>query len=816
MSAAQSLVKSIKRIHLAPIRGTQIFELLCALAFWVIVPGAAKSANNLVRLVSPGPWSGVSGLVGYSGRIWFINSVKFVDHNSADVYSYNPANGETRYERHLFSQDGGQPAVANGLLYWPFEDSRSSTGHGEYMVTNGRDWQWRILPDGEVFHVHAMIAYRGTLFAATGAWRGALQRSNDSGITWQVIYDHPTPPRSVSRITSLAVVAETLYAGLTDYRLQGSKLLRWTGRTLKPVEGWPPGTMVSSLSSYRGWLYGVNTTEGNSAAWRTDGKKSQRVNDLNGYRVRAFAAGPDALWAVSASERGGVLWRSTDGLKWSRVQKLREAEPLDVLVYAGEVYVGTKGPNGRGTLWGPRPPAPLEPQPNSSRLVSNRRPLTDKRLVQAFNDLDRVLAEKVTYMSQRSRLFSALLPLGLNNTKQVGEALITRLEGPFPDVETTLYGGQLTVTATQLAQWSLFWAIALNGHGKVSPGLLSKPWKEKPNRSAKYLHPAPAAAWAVAQLGQADDDTLAALIAGLDRSDYPLWVKGDLIGALTAVTGERFGYDMAAWSNWWQRRKSNDRDAMSNVPGGTFLMGSNSGEVSEKPIHRVNVRAFSIDRLETTNAEFAQFVTSTGHVTDAERNGVGWHWDGEWREIKMANWRHPHGPKSSIGGLDRHPVVQVSWNDAQAYCRSRGKRLPTEAEWERAARGDGRRVYPWGDEPPRKDMRYLASYGNDRCCQADWGDGYFFTAPVGSFPGGRSPFGVEDLAGNVWEWVEDTFDENFYRRSPSANPVNDSKGKRKVIRGGGWGNNPDGLRSTLRHANPPDIGLSMVGFRCAR
>jgi formylglycine-generating enzyme required for sulfatase activity len=366
-----------------------------------------------------------------------------------------------------------------------------------------------------------------------------------------------------------------------------------------------------------------------------------------------------------------------------------------------------------------------------------------------------------------------------------------------------------------MAGWYLLWAVALNGHGKLPPELLVESWTERANRSEKYLHPGPAAAWAVAQLSQPDDETIAALIAGLHRAEYPLWFKGDLVGALTAVTGERFGYDMAAWSNWWHRRKSNDQGAMINIPEGTFLMGSERGDAAEQPVHRVNLRAFSIDRLETTNSQFAEFVASTGHVTDPERGNVGWHWDGEWREIKKADWRRPHGPKSSIQGLDRHPVVQVSWNDAQAYCRWRGKRLPTEAEWERAARGEGRRIYPWGDEPPRKDTRYLASYGNDRCCGADGGDGYLFTAPVGSFPGGRSPFGVDDLAGNVWEWVQDTFDEKFYRNSPSANPVNNSKGKRKVIRGGGWGNDPIGLRSTLRHANPPDIGLSMVGFRCA-
>ena len=251
------------------------------------------------------------------------------------------------------------------------------------------------------------------------------------------------------------------------------------------------------------------------------------------------------------------------------------------------------------------------------------------------------------------------------------------------------------------------------------------------------------------------------------------------------------------------------------VPRGTFTMGSDKDEPSERPAHRVTIAAFQIDRFETTNTEFVAFVAATRHVTDPERAGLGWVWDGQWREVRGADWRHPHGPGSSIEGLERHPVVQVSWHDARAYCLWKGKRLPTEAEWERAARGDGRRIYPWGNAPPRDGRGYRASYGSDDCCRADASDGFRFTAPFGSFPLGRSPFGVDDMAGNVWEWVEDWFDPGFYRRSPPANPVNRTPGEMKVIRGGGWGNNPWGLRSTLRHANPPHYGLDMVGFRCA-
>ena len=172
-----------------------------------------------------------------------------------------------------------------------------------------------------------------------------------------------------------------------------------------------------------------------------------------------------------------------------------------------------------------------------------------------------------------------------------------------------------------------------------------------------------------------------------------------------------------------------------------------------------------------------------------------------WSYVPGADWRHPYGPDSSIEGRGDHPVVQVSWRDAAAFCAHYGMRLPTEEEWELAARGTDGRRYPWGNREPMSADPPLANAGTARCCAQEPADGAARTAPVGSYPRGRSPYDLDDMAGNVWEWTASRF---------PGRPGD------VALRGGGWGNNAHCLRVSYRHANPPDRGLDMVGFRCAR
>jgi len=252
------------------------------------------------------------------------------------------------------------------------------------------------------------------------------------------------------------------------------------------------------------------------------------------------------------------------------------------------------------------------------------------------------------------------------------------------------------------------------------------------------------------------------------------------------------------------------------VPEGNFTMGSNDGSSDEQPVHTVYLDAFWIDQTEVTNAMFSLFVERTGYQTDAEGKGSSYVFDGaNWNDVSGADWQHPQGPSSGLAGLNDHPLVHVSWNDAEAYCGWAGARLPSEAEWEKAARGTDGRTYPWGNQSPAGNLLNFA----DVNLNVDWADknvndGYEFTAPVGSYPSGASPYGALDMAGNVWEWVADWYGETYYSQSPSSNPTGPASGEVRVLRGGSWVSDEDVVRSAHRVRSNPTDSFDFVGFRC--
>ena len=229
-------------------------------------------------------------------------------------------------------------------------------------------------------------------------------------------------------------------------------------------------------------------------------------------------------------------------------------------------------------------------------------------------------------------------------------------------------------------------------------------------------------------------------------------------------------------------------------------------ERDELPRRRVTLDAFYMDRFLVTNSQFAGFVRATGYRTFAEvqRESKVWLWDnGSWKRPSVPNayWRSPSG-RGGILAESTNPVVQVSWDDATAYCQWAGERLPTEAEWEKAARGSDGRRYPWGDA-----WDSTKANGERKLSR---------TTPVGSYPQGVSPYGAHDMAGNVWQWIADWYAEGYYKIGPNGNPLGPEAGKSRVTRGGSWLDHPAVLTTTFRHSIPPSYAVNVVGFRCAK
>ncbi len=234
-----------------------------------------------------------------------------------------------------------------------------------------------------------------------------------------------------------------------------------------------------------------------------------------------------------------------------------------------------------------------------------------------------------------------------------------------------------------------------------------------------------------------------------------------------------------------------------NVPAGPFTMGNHSGPQDERPAHQVTLPAFTIDRFPATNAQFAEYLNAVGPVN--KRGERLFDIDDPDARIHQVS-----GKWAADTGFEDHPVIEVSWAGARDYCAWRGKRLPTEAEWEKAARGTDGRRHPWGDAPPdRFRARFGAAY-ND-------------TAPVDKFPAGASPYGVQDMAGNAWEWVSSAYRPYPYRADDGREDL--AAGPVRGTRGGGHDSPAEEITVTQRGRNlsrNPASGHHNIGFHCAK
>lgn len=274
-----------------------------------------------------------------------------------------------------------------------------------------------------------------------------------------------------------------------------------------------------------------------------------------------------------------------------------------------------------------------------------------------------------------------------------------------------------------------------------------------------------------------------------------------------------------------------------DIPAGSFTMGTDDPRGypadGEGPPHRVELAAYRIGAHTVTNAEFAAFADAVGHRSTAEELGTSFVFAGLlpsrfpptravaaapwWREVAGATWRRPEGPQSSIDGRLSHPVVHVSWYDATAYAAWAGMRLPTEAEWERAARGpEEGHHYPWGDEREPGGEHRMNVFQGDFPRHDTGADGWVGTCPVGSYP--ANAFGLHEATGNVWEWCSDWYAADYYARSPAVSPPGPETGTARVLRGGSYLCHDSycwRYRVDSRNANTPDSTAGNVGFRVA-
>ena len=230
------------------------------------------------------------------------------------------------------------------------------------------------------------------------------------------------------------------------------------------------------------------------------------------------------------------------------------------------------------------------------------------------------------------------------------------------------------------------------------------------------------------------------------------------------------------------------------VPAGSFTMGSNAASsVNEKPAHAVVLAAFYVDVHEVTNEQFAAFLSEVGNQSE---EGATW-LKADASKVRIHQSGVVWQPDE---GYADHPVTFVRWYGAAAFCNWRGGRLPREAEWEKAARGEDERTYPWGEDDPESSLANFSSRD---------------TTPVGLYPDGVSPYSVYDMAGNVWEWVADWYDSGYYQNSPVENPQGPASGTVKLVRGGAWNSGAENLRVSLRRERTIQSALDKVGFRCA-
>jgi hypothetical protein len=519
----------------------------------------ARQPLSLEILTQTGPWPVASRLIGYNGRLWFANSVKGVNHNAADIWSIDLISGKKRYERSLFSQDAGLPLVYNGLLYWPFEDALLSFGNGIIGVTDGENWSRMVIPGTPIYHSYEAINWRGHLLALAAAGDTALHRylGHDGGpdlnnAQWQSIVRHTAPRGKIARLKELTHFNGAVYAVLRDGKKR--RLARWSGEDgarFEDVLPWPRYKYLNGLTVHKGALYALVGRGAAREIWRHDGQTSYRVGPSG--RFADLASDGDTLWLAGFD---GQLLSSIDGSDWQRHKRLEGGRPITLNIIDGGLFAAGRGDDGRGIIWWQKGHALHPATPRDDRAQQWAEGLTAKAPSNADIDwqakgaaIDRLLADPQTFISYRGGPLGDALKFALENNAPQG-FFADRLRADIADSAYQGFGSGAQTGTADLAQMLILSAMAEARHSQVPHALILKPWRSKANSYEKYIEPSMAAIHAAGRAQQGDKATVAALLKRLDYKDDPDWLRSQIIGALTAATGQHFGYDIAAWQRW--------------------------------------------------------------------------------------------------------------------------------------------------------------------------------------------------------------------------------------------------------------------------
>ncbi len=531
-----------------------MIRLLPVLFLWILAGFGVSPAvaAELAVLARPGPWPVADNLVVYQNKIWFSAAVKGVNHNSADIWSYEPTHKNLQFERYLFTQDTGYPTVHKGYLYWPHEDMRIGLGNGMVTVTDGRTWQTRtIASQDHMMHTHAVAEWRGQLVAALAGWNSSLAVSSDGGKDWQLLVNDKPRVGRFHRYNHLAVLGEHLY--VRHWETTGMSLAEYRDGEIKDVVSWPKNRTFSKLVRFKDALYSlVRNDDGENQLWRLkDGVARPLEVKTGGAGKVLLVSDQQALWIITADRNQGRLWVSDDGLTFVAQHSFHGGWPYSaVVLQPGKVYVGGEGADGRAVLWGP------SASPSQVALTAAPPPLMSDPYRNRNFDIDGArqrmalaLGDPASY-ARRGRPLQGVI----NDLLRQGPAdgfFASFLEQSVPEQSVPTFGGRFQVPLREIANWQLLSAMAQNAEPRIPLRFLQKPWLRKSNGPQKWSDELLIALHTVQRVKQNDQKTIDLLINRLADPGDPDWLQSQISGTLVGLTGRHFAYDTDAWKKWW-------------------------------------------------------------------------------------------------------------------------------------------------------------------------------------------------------------------------------------------------------------------------